>query len=98
MQISSLLALVAGIKLSARGCARKDANGGTVTASAMTEDLATYLDAHQDEEDKENGDKFTFCIKQNVCYVSITNQDLSFVINGLPNDPIERKPFDNTFT
>lgn len=89
---------LAGIKLAARVRARKVANGGTVTANSMTEDLAAYLDAHQDEEDNENGDKFTFSIKQNVCNVSITNRDLSFIVNGLPNDPIEKKPFSNTFT
>ena len=36
--------------------------------------------------------------KGSICNVNITNFDLSHIVNGFPNDPIELRPFDNCFT
>lgn len=36
--------------------------------------------------------------QRSICNVNITHRDLSFIVNGYSNDPIELRPFDHCFT
>ena len=78
---------VAGIKMAARASARrqgKDNEANEDDESSMCSD-----DNDDDDEPKK---------QRSICNVNITNHDLSFIVNGYSNDPVELHPFDHCFT
>jgi hypothetical protein len=76
---------VAGIKMAARLAARKQGKRG----EEQEDDDASSSDDETANEQRKKG---------SICNVNITNFDLSHIVNGFPNDPIELRPFDNCFT
>ena len=102
---------LASIKLKNRVDARKKAHEketgaasaqNVVTDDTRRQDLEEYL-AEVDAEENNNNetedeDNFEFQVNNSVCHVSIGNHDLPFIVNGLPTDPIEKRPFDYIFT
>ncbi len=47
---------------------------------------------------EEEKDISEFELRSNVCDIKIDNTDLSAIVNGYPDDPIEQRAFDNNFT
>ena len=49
------------------------------------------------EEYEENDEILSVRVGKSVCNVKIGNSDLPFIVNGLPDNPIEMRPFDRYF-
>lgn len=91
---------VAGMKMWLRVQAR---NKATANANPIelthAEQLAGYVAVNDSDDENEDGDDdYTFNVGSSVCNVSIDNRDLGAIVNGMPGDEIDKRPFDNTFT
>ncbi len=102
---------VAAKKMAARVLARKkfrakmQQNGNqkqsakivnAIESESAIEDLNEYL-AEGEADDIDEEDNFSFEVQGSTCNVKIDNNDLSAIVNGFPDDPIELRPFDKIF-
>ena len=86
---------VAGRKMDARIAARKKREA-TALAVAVAVAVAVEMSGEESSDSTESVDKGKR--KRSACHVSLGNIDLSSIVNRFNGDPIECRPFDQTFT
>ena len=73
--------------------------GSSLDSIQNLDSLQTTLNTIRN--DKEKGDEHedvALHLRKIKCVIGLDNNDLSTMINGYPNDAIEKKPFDRAFT
>ena len=93
---------VASRKLAACVAIRKKAlEGASRAADPLTEeDLLRYVQDAEEESDDDDHDKEVCALSYagGICNVSLGNLDLANIVNGWPDNPVDRRPFDKIFT
>ncbi len=56
------------------------------------------MDGGSDEDSNDDRDVCSATTNRSVCNIALGNFDLGHIVNGFKGDPIEKRPFDYTFT